>query len=205
MDRIESSFLGGCYSQTFPGSKNPTGRIESMTKKETITPSLRDGVELNADRIRKIRWPFGVRVDFEDAFIKLMGWDASAPGATTKNILNNLVYRAGVLRLALFYGLKTDDKDLKIEDVDGIIEAFIEKGGSEDLLIERIQEAYLMSADPNGLVSWKANIMKSRKNQEIMEEAQRLQDKANEITAKASLSQAQAALKKAQELGDGQA
>lgn len=87
------------------------------------------------------------------------------------------------MRIAIYQGLKKDaEKDKEpftIEVVDGLLDNYFEKGGSEEDLREKLIEAYKIAWDPNGLASWKENLKILKRKNAALEKVRQIEMEKN--------------------------
>ena len=114
----------------------------------------------------------------------------------------NMLQTATMQTRALWHALRTEQPDLKIEDVDNLITEYKQSGKSWDDLLIAIQRSFLICNDPSSLASQEARWKASREMQE-------LQQKILEKTEKKKMSDAREAMAnlttQLQELDSGEA
>jgi len=106
-----------------------------------------------------------------------------------------------IFSLALLYGLKHEDADLSIEQVNDGIDAY-EDG--LDALGRQMALAFRMARDPSSVASLQASWKASDERQKILETAQQIQEKGARMEAEANLKDAQMKMKEIQKKLSGQ-
>lgn len=132
--------------------------------------TVRNGIVINADKARTLRFTHGGRALFEAEARKLLALKEDN-NAGIMQILPAMWSRADIQALAIRAALWHEDKDLDTDAAYGIIDAYIDKGGSVDELGLAIQEALKVAFDPSSVAFWKKSLEKFKKIQEMQRTA----------------------------------
>jgi hypothetical protein len=142
-----------------------------------------------AGKNRLLKYPHGLIGDLEQEANKILapllakGEMVFAPG-----IFGQWLGNSKIFSLALLYGLKHEDADLSIEQVNEGIDAY---EGGLDALGRQMTLAFRMARDPSSVASLKASWEASDERQKILETAQQIQEKGARMEAEASLKDAE--------------
>jgi hypothetical protein len=116
------------------------------------------------------------------------------PVVFADGIFSQWLGNSKIFSLALLYGLKHEDAELTLEQVNEGIDNFT-NGLTE--LTRAMIEAFKMARDPSSVASLKQRWQNSDEIQKMMEERQAMMEEANMLQATNSLKEAQTALQKA--------
>ena len=187
-------------------SKNPTKGMRGVS------------IEF-AGKHRLLKYSHGLIGDLEQEANKILaplhnkGEMTFAPG-----IFGQWLGNSKIFSLALLYGLKHEDADLTLTDIDGTPASKDEKGdvipakegmidayeGSLDDLGRQMVLAFRMARDPSSVASLQASWKNSDETRKIMEEAGELQDKAARMQAENGLREAKERMAKIKKEVSGQ-
>lgn len=154
-----------------------------------MAKTVRNGVSVNMDKARTLRFTQAGIAFFEDEAIKALGLKRE----------NN----AGIMQILPFYWGKAATQTIAVraallheealsdDEANGLIDAYAEKGGSIDDLGLSMQEALRMARDPSSLDYW-------RKNLENLRAIQKMQAEAAELETAKTMAEAQKRLTAAQ-------
>ena len=166
-------------------------------------------VVIDLDRPRTLRFPNGPTREFEEWALGYLGLPKTGVGMTAdgpkvfsgEDIIMQLT-NSTLQTYALYFGLKHEDSELTIEQVDGMITAYKEAGKNYDDLIIAVQRAYLLSNHPSSLASQEERWKSLRKMSELQAKIREKMEKA----AKKKTADALARLEKQlQEISSGEA
>jgi len=118
-----------------------------------ITKKGMRGVALDGKTLRFSHGNVGLFA--QDAYDHLLAQDKIGKGAniTADYLMSTLLGSEDIMELALFYGLKLEHPDAKLEDMAGIADAWAEAGHSDMELRRKILEAFYLATDPSGVSS----------------------------------------------------
>lgn len=155
-----------------------------------------------AGKNRLLKYPHGLIGDLEQEANKILapllgkGEMVFAPG-----IFGQWLGNSKIFSLALLYGLRHEDAELSIDQINEGIDAY--EGGLDDLGRQMVL-AFRMARDPSSVVSLQASWKNSDETREIMEEAGRLQDEAARMRAENGLKAAREQMTKIKKEVSGQ-
>lgn len=135
-----------------------------------MAKTVRNGVTINADKVRNLRFTYGGVALFEKEVYPMLGLKQDAP-AGIMQILPAYWSRADIQVLAIRAALWHEAPELDADAAGAIIDAYTDKGGSIDELGTAINEALRIKFDPSSLASWKENLQKLKKIQEMRQKA----------------------------------
>lgn len=124
-----------------------------------------------AGKSRQLKFTHSVIGDFEaQANAILREQRAIEPGNMlfAERIMDMWLGNARILSQALFYGLKHEDKDLSLDDIDGAIDTYIESGGQKLELVQAIITAYRYATNPSSVASLQRSWQISKDRQAIL-------------------------------------
>lgn len=138
-----------------------------------MAKTVRNGVSVNMDKVRTLRFTQGGITFFEDEAAKLLGLKAEN-NAGIMQILPFYWSKASIQTIAVKAALLHEEA-LSDEEANTLIDAYAEKGGSIDELGLSMQEALRMARDPSSLDYWKKNLENLRAIQKMQAEAAELE------------------------------
>ena len=143
-----------------------------------MVKTVRNGVTINADKARTLRFVYGGVALFEAEVRPMLGFKPDTPSGIMQ-ILPAYWSRADIQVLAIRAALWHEDQSMDNAAAGDIIDAYTDKGGSIDDLGIAMQEALRLKFDPSSLASWKESLQKLQKIQEMRQKAAGLEvDKA---------------------------
>lgn len=154
-----------------------------------MAKTVRNGVSINMDKVRTLRFTQAGIAFFEDEATKLLGLKREN-NAGIMQILPFYWSKAAIQTIAVKAAL-LHEESLSDDDANGLIDTYVEKGGSIDDLGLSMQEALRMARDPSSLASWKKNLENLRKIQEMQSEAADLETTKAIAEAQKKLADAQ--------------
>jgi len=127
-----------------------------------------------ADKTRQLKFGHTSIGDFEseaNAILRVDGVIAPGNMLFADRIMDGWLGNARIFSQALYHGLKHEDKDLSLADIDVAIDSFIEDGGLKQDLVRAIITAYRYATNPSSLASLKRNWKISDDRQMFLTEA----------------------------------
>ena len=145
------------------------------------------GITVEMDKPRELCYTLGAMRAMEDlAYRWAKKSELTIPGGLISSswIMNNLG-NDSLFGIALWGALRKESPQMKMEEVDAIYEAFLERTGDRSELIDILLEAYARAKNPRYLATLKAMEAAKKEVQEKMKaatgEAKELLKKADEL------------------------
>lgn len=139
-----------------------------------MAKTVRNGVSINADKVRTLRFTHGGVALFERDVMPILGLKQDTP-AGIMQILPGYWSRADIQTLAIRAALWHEDQSIDNDAAGAIIDAYVDKGGSIDDLGIAMQEALRMALDPSSLASWRKSLESLRKIQDMRQDAAQIE------------------------------
>ena len=142
-----------------------------MSKKSNPEKGLRTVTIEFAGKTRQLKFTHSVIGDFEaQANAILRAQQAIEPGTMyfAERIMDMWLGNARIFSQALYHGLKREDKELSLADIDAAIDSFIEEGGNKQDLIQSIITAYRLATNPFSVASLQRSWQISKDRQAIL-------------------------------------
>jgi hypothetical protein len=130
-------------------------------------------ITVEMDRPRELCYTLGAMRAMEDlAYRWAKKSELTVPGSLISSswIMNNLG-NDSLFGIALWGALRKESPQMKMEDVDAIYEAFLEKTGDRSELIDHLLEAYARAKNPRYLATLQAMEAAKKEVQEKMKAA----------------------------------
>jgi hypothetical protein len=151
--------------------------------KSDIKKGLR-GVPLDGKTLRYTHGNVGLFA--QAGYEKLLEQDRIQKGAgiDSNYLMATYLTNEDILELALFYGLKADQPDVKLEDMAGLADTWAESGKSDMDLRRKILEAFNLATNPSGVASmierWQASDRQEEETRKQAVEDQKMDKKVEE-------------------------
>jgi len=156
-----------------------------MSKKSNPEKGLRTVTIEFAGKTRTLKFTHSVIGDFEaQANAILRSQHAIEPGTMyfAERIMDMWLGNARIFSQALYHGMKHEDKDLSLADIDAAIDSFIEDGGNKQDLIQSIITAYRYATNPSSVASLQRSWQISKDRQTFLTQSE---NEAMDATEKA--------------------
>lgn len=135
-----------------------------------MSKTVRQGVIVQMDKSRTLRWTHAAVAEFEDEAFKILGF-AKDNNAGIMQLLPMAWNKARIRTLAVKAALRHEEQDIDDDMAGNLLDAYADKGGSIDDLGIAMQEALRIAMDPSSLDAWKKSLKNLKKIQAMREQA----------------------------------
>ena len=149
-----------------------------------MAKTVRQGISIQLDKQRTLRWTHAARTEFEDEAFRILGLSKDNNSGISQ-LLPMGWNKASIQTASIKAALRHEIPGIDDAQANEILDSY---SGSIDDLGIAMQEALRMAIDPSSLAAWKQNLANLKK-------IQQMQADANEIRMKEALTAAETNLK----------